>query len=247
MTTWKWLLSQITVAVLPAWIIPAWIFCRATMSPPGEETRRCTVMGPPGCDGSDRARRAPRRRDRRSAEMGQARVRSKLPSGPRTANSGPSMRRVTRCPARCRPTLICWSPRLIRPVALTVRFHLDHRPIPGRQRPGQFTSPQPRGQGLDPGTISQHVQADLIYPDGDLPPGQGGAEPDLLAAELQVHRRRDHPVYFHCSLSIACDPLWLLGWLCGRAVCWQRLRAWRRWLRLARARSELGGNAQLQR
>src|SRR5689334_21944206 len=45
MTTRKWLFSQITVAVLPAWIIPAWIFCRATMSPPREETRRCTVMG----------------------------------------------------------------------------------------------------------------------------------------------------------------------------------------------------------
>src|SRR5262249_60483842 len=26
MTTRKWLFSQITVAVLPAWIIPAWIF-----------------------------------------------------------------------------------------------------------------------------------------------------------------------------------------------------------------------------
>jgi hypothetical protein len=30
MITRKSLFSQITVAVLPAWIIPAWIFCRAT-------------------------------------------------------------------------------------------------------------------------------------------------------------------------------------------------------------------------
>jgi len=59
--------------------------------------------------------------------------------------------------------------------------HLDHRPIPGRQRaearragavgsqPGQFTSPQPRGQGLDPGTISQHVPAIARYQRSDLP------------------------------------------------------------------------------
>src|SRR5258707_15383161 len=45
----------------PAWIIPAWIFRRATMSPPREETRRCTVVGPPGWGGRERARRAPRR------------------------------------------------------------------------------------------------------------------------------------------------------------------------------------------
>ncbi len=56
----------------PAWIIPAWIFRRATMSPPREETRRCTVMGPPGWGGRDRARRAPRSRERRSPGMGQA-------------------------------------------------------------------------------------------------------------------------------------------------------------------------------
>jgi hypothetical protein len=39
------------------------------------------------------AGQAPHRRDRRSAGTGQARVRSKLPSWSRTANSGPSMRR----------------------------------------------------------------------------------------------------------------------------------------------------------
>jgi hypothetical protein len=32
----------------------------ATMSPPRHDTRRCTVIGPPGWGGSDRARRAPR-------------------------------------------------------------------------------------------------------------------------------------------------------------------------------------------
>jgi hypothetical protein len=96
MTTRKWLFSQITVAVLPAWIIPAWIFCRATMSPPREETRRCTVMGPPGWGGRDRPRRAPRSRERLATGTGQAMVRSSVPSWPRTAIKVPSMRSVTR-------------------------------------------------------------------------------------------------------------------------------------------------------
>lgn len=34
MTTRKQVFSQITVAILPAWIIPAWIFCRATIPAP---------------------------------------------------------------------------------------------------------------------------------------------------------------------------------------------------------------------
>jgi hypothetical protein len=96
MTTRKQVFSQITVAVLPARIIPAWIFWRATMSPPWEETRRCTVMGQPGWGGRERALRS---RERRSAGMGQARVRSRIPSWLRTAIKGPSMRSVTRCPA----------------------------------------------------------------------------------------------------------------------------------------------------
>jgi len=56
MTTRKWLFSQVTVAVLPAWISPAWIFCRAIMRPPREETRRWTVTGAPGWGGWVRVR-----------------------------------------------------------------------------------------------------------------------------------------------------------------------------------------------
>src|SRR5713226_7677159 len=46
MITRKLVFSQITVAVLPAWIIPAWIFWRATIRAPRDDTRRCTVIGP---------------------------------------------------------------------------------------------------------------------------------------------------------------------------------------------------------
>ena len=40
MMTWKWLFSQITMAVLPAWIVPAWIFWRAVPALDREPTRK---------------------------------------------------------------------------------------------------------------------------------------------------------------------------------------------------------------
>jgi hypothetical protein len=130
--------------------------------------------------------------------MGQAMVRSSVPSWPRMAIKGPSMRSVTRCPASGEPTPTCRSARLIRPVALTVRSTSITAPGAGGQRrgacrtgaaggqPGQFSGSEPGGKGLDPGTVQQHVQADRIHPQSDLPPGQGRAEPDLLPAELHV-------------------------------------------------------------
>lgn len=50
-----------------------------------------------------------------------AMVRSSVPSCPRTAISGPSMRRVTRCPASCKPT----------PVALGCHAKRAVPPMPG--------------------------------------------------------------------------------------------------------------------
>ena len=46
------------------------------------------------------------------------------------------MRSVTRCPASGEPTLTCWSARLIRPVALTVRSTSITAPVAGGQRRG---------------------------------------------------------------------------------------------------------------
>src|SRR6266851_2062733 len=46
MTRRKLWSSAVTVTILPAWIRPTWIFWVASMMPPREETRRCTVTGP---------------------------------------------------------------------------------------------------------------------------------------------------------------------------------------------------------
>jgi hypothetical protein len=76
-------------------------------------------------------------------------------------------------------------------------------PGPQRRRPGRpgavsgqagpFDWTQPGGQGLEPGAAQQDMQDGFVSPDGDLAACQGGAEPDLLAADLQVPGRRHHP------------------------------------------------------
>ena len=61
------------------------------------------------------------------------------------------------------------------------------------------------------------MQAGLIDPDGDRPSGQGRAEPDLLASELQVPRRRDNPVGLHRQQRAP-------GWAARRnRLRWQQL------------------------
>jgi hypothetical protein len=71
---------------------------------------------------------------------------------------------------------------------------------------GQFDRTQPGGQGLEPGAAQQDMQDGFVSPGGDLAACQGGAEPDLLAADLQVPGRRHHPAGFdsgprRCCLS----------------------------------------------
>src|SRR6266700_22060 len=61
----------VTVTILPAWIRPTWIFWVATMMPPREDTRRCTITGPDGGAGLAEAFRAPRSRSRSPAGTGQ--------------------------------------------------------------------------------------------------------------------------------------------------------------------------------
>jgi hypothetical protein len=67
--------SAVTVTILPAWTRPTWIFWVATMMPPREETRRCTVTGPDGGSGAGAAFRAPRSRYRPAVAVS-------TPSGP---------------------------------------------------------------------------------------------------------------------------------------------------------------------
>ncbi|MFZ2042654.1 MAG: hypothetical protein WAV12_01515 [Trebonia sp.] len=73
-------------------------------------------------------------------------------------------------------------------------------PGPERRWPGwagavggqarHLDDPEPGGQGLEPGAVQQDVHDCLISPDGDLAACRCGAEPDLLAADLQVPGRR---------------------------------------------------------
>ena len=81
-----------TVTILPAWIRPTWIFWVATMMPPREETRRCTVTGPDGGGGLAAALRAPRSRYRSPGGTGQGMVRASSPSLVMTAIWVPSIR-----------------------------------------------------------------------------------------------------------------------------------------------------------
>ena len=87
------------MTILPAWIRPTWIFWVATMMPPREETRRCTVTGPDGGGGLAAARRAPRSRYRSPAGTGHGMVRASSPSPVMTIIWVPSIRKMTRCPA----------------------------------------------------------------------------------------------------------------------------------------------------
>ena len=84
-----------TVTVLPAWIMPAWIFwAAATMIPSGQETRRCTAtvrlaagqLALPG-----------------SARSGQSRS-----SGPLSARTLAVMSSQLRVPAAGRPVTVIW-------------------------------------------------------------------------------------------------------------------------------------------
>ncbi len=133
-------------------------------------------------------------------------VRSSVPSEPMTAISGPSIRSVTRCPASGRPTLTCPPDRPAGPLPLTVRSTSITAPVPvgsGQGPPGRAPSAACRASSVTPsrdGRVltrvpsSSTVQAGLIDPQGDHPPGQRRAEPDLLPADLQVPRWRHDPV-----------------------------------------------------
>ena len=79
-----------TVTVLPAWIMPTWIFWRVTWMPRREETRRCTAMGPAGRDERAAARRAPRSPSRPAG-------------GTAGASCAAASQRGQRRPSGCRP------------------------------------------------------------------------------------------------------------------------------------------------
>jgi len=90
--------------------VPRWIFIPATIRPPWLETTRVTWRARVAGAGAGPARRAPCRRPRAAGVSGLGRVRARTPPAVMTWRSLASMRRVTRCPARRMPALICLPP-----------------------------------------------------------------------------------------------------------------------------------------
>lgn len=72
---------------------------RAAMIPYRQDARRCTVTGPPWCCGMDPGAVGAVYPVAVGCRDGQGMLRSNVPSCPRTAISGASMRKVTRCAA----------------------------------------------------------------------------------------------------------------------------------------------------
>jgi hypothetical protein len=151
----------VTWTVLRAWARPTWIFWPSAMIDPQTETRRVTTrsLGNWGC------RAVP---GRSSGGTGQATVRMMTPAA-RTWATGPSRRRVMRCPASGSPALMTWSPRLTLPDAFTVRST-------------SVTSPAAAGSGGGPvGLGSGRGEAGLV---AGVEPGRQGLE---VAVEQDVN------------------------------------------------------------
>ena len=153
--------------------------------------------------------RAPRSRGRASGGTGQARVRARTPPA-RTWTTGPSSRRVTRCPASGSPALMMRSPRLTLPEAFTVRSTSVTSPDAGGSgggpaglgsgggEAGQVTGIEPGRQGLDAVAVEQDV--DLAQP-GPEPDGAAGHR--RARARSAVRRSRGCPMGNRRSSSTA--------------------------------------------
>jgi hypothetical protein len=88
-----------TVTVPPAWTMPTWMRCPATVRVPRELIRRCTRSGSEARAGGGPAGRASRMRASSAVVSGLGRLRSRTPSS--TSWSRPrSMRTVTLRPAK---------------------------------------------------------------------------------------------------------------------------------------------------
>ena len=168
------------------------------------------------------------------------------------------MRSVTRCPASGEPTPTCWSPRLTRPVALTVRST-------------SITAPSPAGSGDGPaGRARGGRRASSVAPSRDgsvLIRAPSSSTCRLIASAQRVTCRPDRagpsqtcwpPIHKFPdggttrSTSTAGWPLMKLWRLAvalppraGSVLAPHQRRAGR--VRLAGARRELGRDAQLQR
>jgi hypothetical protein len=102
-----------------------------------------------------------------------------------------------------------WSPMLMFPDALTVRFSSTTPPDGGGSgggpagvstgggKAGQVAGIEPGGQGLDPVPVQQHVHPVQASPQPDCAAGQRWSEPDLLPSRPQLpprwRRRHDPP------------------------------------------------------
>src|SRR5215468_2185297 len=198
------------VTTCPAWGRPTWTRWRATRMPPRLDTLRwiTTLADGSGCGP---ASRTPCSLCRWLAGIGQGRVRHSSPSWVMTCITWPSRRMRARCPASGEPTEMTWLARVMMPEELTSRCTSTQLVAgqgagrgPGRGRccrgatglpqPGYVDGRQPGRHRLDTPPVDAQVHGDRVDPEPDLLPGPAGAEPELLRADGQVSRRREHPV-----------------------------------------------------
>jgi hypothetical protein len=137
--------------------------------------------------------RAPRSRGRASGGTGQATVRTRTPPA-RMWATGPSSRRVTRCPVSGSPALMMWSPRLTLPEAFTVRS--------ARQR----GIAKPRGERVDLDAMTARARAGTA---GDAPYSWAALGRDLRCGSPPVAaRRRSAPPHPQAGGSAGNAPRW---------------------------------------
>jgi hypothetical protein len=147
--------------------------------------------------------RAPRSRGRASGGTGQATVRTRTPPA-RMWATGPSSRRVTRCPVSGSPALMMWSPRLTLPEAFTVRS--------ARQR----GIAKPRGERVDLDAMTARARAGTA---GDAPYSWAALGRDLRCGSPPVAaRRRSAPPHPQAGGSAGNAPPVAAPRELGRAV-----------------------------
>jgi hypothetical protein len=171
----------------------------ANRHPPGDDQRFGQARRLCGA-GADAAKPGPGLR-----RTGQATVRARTPLATTWA-TGPSSRRVTRCPASGCPALTMRSPRLTLPDAFTVRSTSTTSPDAGGSSGGpagcalaaaQVAGVEPGRQGLDAVAVEQDVDLGEPGPETDGAACQRGPKPDLLPGDPEAARRRDQPVQLH--------------------------------------------------
>src|SRR5215472_2364579 len=214
------------VTMRPAWGRPTWMCWRATPMPPRLDTLRWITKLADG-SGFGPASRTPCSLCRWLAGMGQGRVRHSSPSWGDDVHDLAVQADAGALPGQRgadRDDLVGEGDDA-GGVDQPLDFHAAGRGQgagrgPGRGRscrggtglpqPGYVDGRQPGRHRLDTPPVDAQVHGDRVDPEPDLLPGPAGAEPELLRADGQVSRRRDHPVDL--------DGIWPLHRLNGHRV-----------------------------